>query len=149
MPLHIPSHGHIQFPSTSKADLHVLAMTDPNGLPVDVLDVDLGFIVSGRVDFPNWLTGTVNIAIYADEIGGNYKQKILSKDFTVTATGGSPGLTSFSWSLSYPADLPSASTPLPDPQPDSPVYELVAVLTFLGPPTDIGGFVEIGTAMLT
>ena len=71
-------------------------MTDPNGAPADVLDLDLGFTVKGHIDFPNWLSGTGNVSIYADQHGGGYDQKILSTDFTITASSTDPSASDLS-----------------------------------------------------
>ena len=93
------------------ADFAVDQVTDPNGAPANVLDLDLGFAVNGHIDFPNWLSGTGNVAIYADQRGGGYNQKILSTDITITANPtGSIGYPTIPWTLTYPTDLPSSST---------------------------------------
>src|SRR5215472_14684527 len=123
----VPGSSQIQFPSTLNADFNVDQVTDPNGAPADVLDLDLGFAVSGHIDFPNWLGGTGNVSVYADQRGGGYNQKILSKDLTITASPSDPaGPTRYDWTLTYPTDLPTSSTPLsdPSPQPRSAVYSL-------------------------
>ena len=82
--------AQIQFPSTLNADFEVDQVTDPNGAPANVLDLDLGFAVKGHIDFPNWLSGTGNVSIYADQRGGGYNQKILSTDITITANPTDP-----------------------------------------------------------
>src|SRR5215469_4535282 len=125
----------IQFPGTLNADFEVDQVTDPNGAPANVLDLDLGFAVKGHVDFPNWLAGKGNVSIYADQRGGGYDQKILSTDINITANPTDPtGTTKYDWTATYPADLPTGSTPLsdPPPAPGSSVYELTAVFTFNG-----------------
>ena len=71
--------GKIQFPSTQNADFRVDDVTDPNGSPGRVLDLDLGFTVKGHIDFPSWMSGTANVSIYADQHGGGYNQKILDR----------------------------------------------------------------------
>ena len=76
----VPGSSQIQFPSVLSADFAVDQVTDPGGAPADVLDLDLGFAVNGHIDFPNWLGGTGNVSVYADQLGGGYNQKILSKD---------------------------------------------------------------------
>jgi|SRR6478736_6503671 hypothetical protein len=147
----VPGSNQIQFPSILSADFAVDTVTDPNGAPSDVLDLDLGFAVNGHIDFPNWLGGTANVAVYADQLGGGYNEKILSTDITITPNPTDPsGTTTIPWTLTYPTDLPSTSTPLtdPSPPPSSMVYNLVAVFTFNGVPTDIAAFVEMGTYMI-
>jgi hypothetical protein len=140
----------IQFPGTLNADFEVDQVTDPNGAPSNVLDLDLGFAVSGHIDFPNWLAGTGNVSIYADQHGGGYSQKILSTDITITATGTEPTLTTYDWQATYPTDLPAGSTPLsdPSPPPSSMVYNLTAVFTYNGVAGDVGAFVEMGNYMI-
>jgi hypothetical protein len=69
--------SQIQFPGTLSAEFDVDQVTDPNGAPAEVLDLDLGFAVKGHIDFPNWLAGKGNVSIYADQRGGGYDQKIL------------------------------------------------------------------------
>jgi hypothetical protein len=147
----VPGSNQIQFPSILSADFAVDTVTDPNGAPSDVLDLDLGFAVNGHIDFPNWLGGTANVAVYADQLGGGYNEKILSTDITITPNPTDPsGTTTIHWTLTYPTDLPSTSTPLtdPSPPPSSMVYNLVAVFTFNGVLSDIAAFVEMGTFMI-
>jgi len=143
--------SQIQFPGTLNADFEVDNVTDPNGAPANVLDLDLGFSVVGHIDFPNWLSGTGNVSVYADQRGGGYDQKILTKDLTITASPTDPsGSTRYDWTLTYPTDLPSGSTPLsdPSPAPGSTVYSLTAVFTFNGVLSDIAAFVDMGPYMI-
>ena len=149
----VPGSNQIQFPSISTSTFSVDVVTDPNNAPADVLDLDLGFTVEGHIDFPNPLSGTANVAVYADQLGGGYSQKILSKDITINANPSDPSATQLiPWTLTYPTDLPATSQPLSDPSPPPPsgsmVYNLVAVFTFNGVPTDIAAFVEMGTYMI-
>ena len=141
----------IQFPGTLNADFEVDQVTDPGGAPANVLDLDQGFEVDGRIHLPNWLGGTATVSVYADQRGGGYDQKILTKDLTITASPSDPaGPTRYDWTLTYPTDLPTSSTPLsdPSPQPRSAVYSLTAVFTFNGVPSDIGAFVDMGPYMI-
>jgi len=142
--------AQIQFPSTQNSDFLVDQVTDPNGAPANVLDLDLGFTVSGHIDFPSWMAGTGNVSIYADQVGGGYDQKILSTDFTITATGSEPVLTKYPWAATYPTNLPAGSKPLsdPSPPPGSQVYRLTAVFTYNGAAGDVGAFVDMGPYMI-
>jgi hypothetical protein len=143
--------SQVQFPGTLSADFEVDQVTDPNGAPANVLDLDQGFSVIGHLVFPNWLAGTGNVSIYADQRGGGYDQKILSTDFTITANLTDPsGTTNYPWTVTYPNDLPSTSTPLsdPPPPPGSAVYSLTAVFTFDGVLSDIAAFVDMGPYMI-
>lgn len=141
----------IQLPGAQNADYQVDQITTPRGTRAEVLDVDLGFAVSGHIDFPNWLTGTGNVSIYADQRGGGYDQKILSTDITITASSTDPSaITRYRWTVTYPADLPSGSTPLSDPSlaAGSHVYNLTAVFTFDGALSDVAASVDMGTYMI-
>jgi hypothetical protein len=142
--------SQIQFPGTANADFLVDQVTDPNGDPAEVLDLDMGFAVSGHIDFPSWMSGTGNVSIYADQVGGGYDEKILSTDITITATGPEPALTLYNWTATYPADLPTTSTGLtdPSPAPGSQVYRLTAVFTYNGAVGDVGAFVDMGPYMI-
>ena len=150
----VPGSSQIQFPSVLSADFAVDQVTDPGGAPADVLDLDLGFAVKGHIDFPNWLGGTGNVSVYADQLGGGYNQKILSKDITITANTTDPAGTT---PIPLDVDLPPrtgrvpGSIPLSDPSPLPPgsmVYNLVAVFIFNGVPSDIAAFVEMGNYMI-
>jgi hypothetical protein len=142
--------SQVQFPGTLSADFEVDQVTDPNGAPANVLDLDQGFAVIGHLVFPNWLAGTGNVSIYADQRGGGYDQKILSTDITIVASGPEPALTRYDWTATYPTDLPSSSVGLTDPSPDpgSQVYRLTAVFTYNGAVGDVGAFVDMGPYMI-
>ena len=147
----VPGSSQIQFPSTLSADFNVDQVTDPGGAPANVLDLDQGFAVSGHIDFPNWLSGTATVSVYADQRGGGYDQEILSTNITLTANPSDPpSLTTTNWTLTYPTDLPSTSAPLtdPSPPPGSMVYDLTATFTFNGVPSDIAAFVDMGPYMI-
>jgi len=140
--------SQIVFPGTQNADFLVDQVTNA---PAQVIDLDQGFAVEGHIDFPNWLAGTGNVSVYADQRGGGYDQKILSKDLTITANPTDPtGTTRYDWTLTYPTDRPSSSTPLsdPPPPPGSTVYSLTAVFTFNGVLSDVAAFVDMGTYMI-
>src|SRR5262249_21227508 len=145
--------SQIQFPGTLNADFEVDQVTDPGGAPAQVIDLDQGFAVKGHIDFPNWLEGTGNVSIYADQRGGGYDQKILTTNVTITANPTDPsGVTRYDWTVTYPNDRPATSTPLSDPSPPPPsgsmVYQLTAVFTFNGVLSDIAAFVDMGPYMI-
>jgi hypothetical protein len=76
---------------------------------------------------------------------------ILSTDITITANPTDPsGVTRYDWTVTYPNDLPSGSTPLSDPAPPpgSMVYSLTAVFTFNGVLSDVAAFVDMGPYMI-
>jgi hypothetical protein len=140
--------SQIVFPGTQNADFLVDQVT---GATAQTIDLDQGFAVKGHIDFPNWLAGTGNVSVYADQRGGGYDQKILSTDLNITANPTDPtGTTRYDWTLTYPTDLPSGSTPLadPPPAPGSTVYSLTAVFTFNGVLSDVAAFVDMGTYMI-
>jgi hypothetical protein len=141
----------ITFPGTSNADFLVDQVTTPGGTVAGTIDLDQGFTVNGHIDFPNWLAGTGNVSIYADQRGGGYDQKILTTDITITANPSDPsGVTNYPWTVTYPTNLPSGSIPLTDPAPapGSTVYGLTAVFTFNGVLSDVAAFVDMGPYMI-
>jgi hypothetical protein len=142
----VPGSSQIQF-DVAHGRLHVESITDPNGNPRNVLDVDLGFVISGRVTLPNWLEGTGQVCVYAQEIGGPFNQSIgcdNSLKFTRPVPA-EPGPNKQPWTVTVPPN----SNVLPDPQPGaSQVYNLIAVFVFDDQLTDIGAFVELGTFMI-
>ena len=147
-PIHIPlpppplGSNQIQLTPVGPPELYVDGITDPNGAPRNVIDVDQGFKISGRVTMPNWMTGKGHVAIYADELGGPIDKKIGQDDFDITASVGEPKLKTYTWEVSFPAN--ANPLPLPDPSPGSQLYRLAAVFTFGDQSSDIAGFVEMG-----
>ena len=153
-PIHIPlpppppplGSNQIQLTPVGPPELYVDGITDPNGAPRNVIDVDQGFKISGRVTMPNWMTGKGHVAIYADELGGPIDKKIGQDDFDITASVGEPKLKTYTWEVSFPAN--ANPLPLPDPSPGSQLYRLAAVFTFGDQSTDIAGFVEMGLYLI-
>lgn len=140
----VPGTNQVQF-STAGGTFSVDVVTDPNGAPADVLDIDLGFTVSGSVVLPNWLVGTGQVCVYAAEVGGAFNGSIgcTKLTFTRPTPPAEPNTTRYPWSI---AVAPNA---LPDPQPNSSqVYNLVAVFVFEDQLTDIGAFVDMGKYMI-
>ncbi len=139
--------SQLQFPGVSGATFTVDSVTDPNGPPAEVLDLDMGFTISGTVSLPNWLTGTGHVDIYVDEIGGQIDKKILHTDVAVAADPTVPSPKAYHWTVAYPAACPPGGT-LPDPSTGSQLYRLAAVFTFGDQAFDIGGFVEMGAYLI-
>lgn len=142
----VPGTNPVQF-NTAGGVFSVDSITDPNGSPADVLDLDLGFVISGHVTLPNWLEGTGRVCVYAQEIGGSVNKSI-GCDTSLKFTRPSPAEPK---SMKYPWEvaIPPNSTVLPDPQPgSSQVYNLVAVFVFDDQLTDIGAFVDMGKYMI-
>ena len=136
----VPGSNTIQLVPAGATAFTVDEVTDPNGDPANVLDVDLGFAVSGTIVLPNWMNGSGHVAIYADEVGGPIDREIGAVDVAIVATGGEPGLTTYNWTVNFPGSPPV----LPDPSTGSQLYHLAAIFTFGGQATDIASFVEMG-----
>jgi hypothetical protein len=129
----LPVTGQIQFMPPGGATLTVDSITDPNGGPVDVIDVDQGFTVAGNVVLPSWLGGTATVCIWADEQGGPIDRVLSPCDTNSTKT--------YQWSITF------GGTVLPDPQTSpegSQIYHLLAKFMYEGQGTDIAGFADMG-----
>src|SRR4029453_7802706 len=95
-----PLSGQIQLVPGGPAKLYVDSVTDPNGTPSEVLDVDQGFVVTGRVTLPNSLTGTGQVCIYADELGGKIDKRLdPCADFPITADLKEPNPKTYNWTI--------------------------------------------------
>jgi len=140
----VPSSSDIQFVPTGQAKFSVDSVTDPGGAPTEVLDVDLGFVVSGTVKLPNWLNGKGQVCIYADELGGPIDKRIGCTDFDIIATPGEPNPKTYNWTITFPGNPPV----LPDPATGSQLYRLAAVFLFGDQSTDIAAFVEMGMYLI-
>src|SRR6266496_4287520 len=74
---------------------------DPSGTPVDVVDIDVGFTVSGRIELPGWLSGQKLVRLAADQIGGPFDGSIGQQ--TVNITGSTsptdPRIMRYDWSI--------------------------------------------------
>ena len=142
----VPSSGQVQF-NLGSGRFTVDSITDPNHAPRDVLDIDLGFVIRGTVYLPNWLVGTGQVCVYAQEIGGPTNKSIgcdTSLKFTRAAPA-EPKLLRHDWTVT----IAPGSKILPDPQRGgSQVYNLVAVFVFDDQLTDIGAFVDMGKYLI-
>src|SRR5437773_12030047 len=118
----IPDSSQIQLTAPGNAKLTVDSITDPNGNPSNVLDVDLGFVITGTVIMPKFLTADSTVCLYADEVGGPFDAKVActSVKFAV-AVGEPPDTNTVNWTINYPADVLKA---LPDPSAGSQLYRL-------------------------
>ena len=139
----VPVKGPIQFVPPGGVYLTVDDITDPGGDPVEVIDVDLGFTVSGTVVLPNWLAGTGTVCIYADEQGGPIDMA-LDPCFTLTIVSekAEPKAKVYPWKIDFPG------TVLPDPHPGSQIYRLLAKFMYEDQATDIAGFVVMGDYLI-
>ena len=100
----VPGSNQIQLSPVGPPEFYVDGITDPNGAPANVIDVDQGFKVKGRVTMPNWMTGKGHVAIYADELGGQIDKKIGQKDFDIGC--GSFGVRGQAPSVYWPCAVP-------------------------------------------
>jgi len=135
----VPVKGNIQFVPPGGVFMTVDSITDPGGAPADVIDVDLGFSVAGRVVLPNWLAGTGTVTVYADEQGGPIDQALKpSATITLAPSNTEPNPKTYKWHIDF------AGSVLPDPSSGSQIYRLLAKFMYEGQATDIAGFVVIG-----
>jgi hypothetical protein len=138
-----PLTGDIQLVPAGPAQLFVDSVSDPGGAPSRVLDVDLGFTVTGRVTLPNSFTGTGQVCIYADELGGPLDRALNPcTTFAVTADPAEPKLKPYDWTITFPGNV------LPDPSTGSQLYHLAAIFTFDSQASDIAGFVDMGLYLI-
>jgi hypothetical protein len=135
----VPVTGSIQFLPPGGVFLTVDSITDPGGAPADVLDVDLGFTVAGRVVLPNWLAGVGTVTVYADEQGGPIDQALKpTATITLSPSNTEPNPKTYPWKIDFAGNV------LPDPSAGSQIYRLLAKFMYEGQATDIAGFVVIG-----
>lgn len=135
----VPGQSPIQFVAPDGAVLYVDSITDPGGPPANVIDVDKGFTVSGRVALPNWLDGKGSVTIYADELGGPLDRALVPNTTIVLVPDTSePSPKFYDWSIPFPG------TVLPDPSDGSQIYHLAAKFMYEGQATDIAAFVLMG-----
>jgi hypothetical protein len=142
----VPGSNPIPF-SPPSGEFDVDSVTDLNGNPLgNVIDVDQGFKVNGRVQLPNWLGGNGQVCIYVEELGGNINAKLGCVSVPISPNPTDPSaLQVYSWTVQFPG------TPdvLPDPQPgDSQLYHFAAVFTYGTQLTDIQSFVDMGMYMV-
>jgi hypothetical protein len=137
------AQGQIQFEPPGGAFLNVESITDPNGAPAKVIDVDKGFTVSGTVVLPNWLGGKATVCVWADEQGGPI-DKVLAPcfDLTLKPSNTEPNPKTYKWSIDFPG------TVLPDPHTGSQIYHLLAKFMYENQATDIAGFADMGNYLI-
>ena len=142
----VPGSNPIPFVPPS-GEFDVDSVTDLNGNPVGpVIDADQGFKISGRVQLPNWLAGTGQVCIYADELGGPFNQQVGCTQININPQPTDPpGLKPYPWTVTIPGN----PSPFLDPQPgSSQLYRFAAVFTYGDQLTDIQSFVEMGAIMV-
>jgi hypothetical protein len=133
----------VQLSQPGGATFTVDSMTDPNGNPASVLDVDMGFEVSGTVSLPCFLSGKATVSLYADELGGKFDGSIGSTQVDITGCGVEPiSSKTYKWTVKYDGKS------LPDPSPSSQLYHLAVVFVFGDQALDIGSFVDLGMFLI-
>jgi hypothetical protein len=139
----LPSSSPVSFVPPS-GTFTVESITDlSNNVLGNAVDLDEGFKINGNLQLPNWLNGSGQVCVYADELGGPVNQRLGNcVPITIDPTPTDPsGLTTYTWTITYPG-TPLA---LPDPQPgDSQFYRLAAVFTYESQLTDIQAAVDMG-----
>jgi hypothetical protein len=123
--------------------------TSPGGSAAGAtIDLDPGFLVSGKVSLPAWLPGSGTakgkVCLYADELGGPINTQVgncADVDFNGPAvTPDPPGMVTVTWSIAV-----TPGSGIPDPQPGaSQLYHLAAVFTYGAQTTDIAAFIDVG-----
>jgi hypothetical protein len=138
----VPGSNGIPF-SPSSGEFDVDSVTDLNGNVLgNIIDVDQGFEVNGRVQLPNWLAGNGHVCIYAEELGGPLNKRLGCVEVAITTDPTDPaGLKTYPWTVTFPGNAGI----FPDPQPgDSQLYHFGAVFTYGVQLTDIQSFVDMG-----
>jgi hypothetical protein len=140
----VPGTNQVQFVPQG-GNFSVDSVSDPGGPPGNILDVDLGFVVKGTVQLPNWLNGKGRVCIYADELGGQIDQQLNPcYKFDVIADPSEPKLKTYNWTITFPPN----PLVLPDPSSGSQLYRLAAVFLFGDQATDIASFVDMGMYLI-
>lgn len=142
----VPGSNPIAFVPPN-GEFFVDSVTDLSGGAVgNIIDVDQGFQVNGRVQLPNWLAGNGQVCIYAEELGGPINQQLGCVPVAITPNPTDPSaLQTYPWTVSFPG----SPLVLPDPQPgDSQLYHFGAVFTYGSQLTDIQSFVDMGMFMV-
>jgi len=138
----VPGSNDIPFTPPS-GEFDVDSVTDLGGNVLgNIIDVDRGFQVNGRVQLPNWLAGNGHVCIYAEELGGPFNKRVGCVAVTITTDPTDPPiLKTYAWTVQFPGNAGI----FPDPQPDdSQLYRFGAVFTYGTQLTDIQSFVDMG-----
>ena len=142
----VPGSNPIPFVPPS-GEFDVDSVTALTGSPVGkVIDADQGFKVIGRVQLPNWLAGSGQVCLYADELGGPFNQQVGCVPVPITSNPTDPpGLKTYPWTIT----VPGSPVVFPDPQPgSSQLYHFSAVFTYGTQLTDIQSFVDMDMYMV-
>lgn len=146
----LPSTTPVSFtPAQGQFEVDTITLgTSPGGSPAGgTIDLDPGFMVSGKVSLPAWLPGSGTaqgkVCLYAEELGGPVNTSIGCTDVNFTGptvTTDPPGMLTVPWQITV-----TPNSGLPDPQPGaSQLYHLAAVFTYGAQTTDIAAFIDVG-----
>jgi hypothetical protein len=140
----VPSSTPVQFGPPMTGTFYLDTFVDVSGSPVNVIDIDLGADLTGRVTLPGTLTGTGIVRLVANEIGGSFNGTV--KETTIALTGANspndPSQVEYPWSLHLQVpDLPDESKAYH--------FALTFVVTNPGPAhTDIAAIFDLGDYMV-
>ncbi|HZC73889.1 MAG TPA: hypothetical protein VE442_24590 [Jatrophihabitans sp.] len=139
----LPASDAIQF-VPAKGTFVVEKFVDPSGVPIDVVDIDDGFTVSGHVELPGWLSGKGVVRLAADQIGGPFDATIGQQTLPIPGSSSptDPKVMKYPWSITV------KSPTLPDRDEMYKLGVLFAFQTLAGGHTDIGGFYDLGSILV-
>ena len=140
----IPDTTPIQFGPPPTGTFYLDTFVDVSGNPVNVIDIDLGATLTGRVTLPGDVTGTGHVRLAGDEIGGPFDGIV--KEATISLTGAvnpnDPQPVTYDWTLTF-------KTPdLPD---ESKAYHFALTFVVTNPAqshTDIAAIFDLGDYMV-
>lgn len=140
----IPTTTPVQFGPPPSGTFYIDTFVDPSGAPINVIDIDLGATLAGRVTLPGDLTGTGHVRLAADEIGGPFDGTVKQVDIALTGNpgAGDPTPVTYNWTLAFKSpDLPDVSKAYH--------FALTFVVTNPGQGhTDIAAIVDLGDFMV-
>lgn len=125
-------------------DLSVSSVTHPDGTPADLLDLDLGIVIRGKVTVPNQMTGTGRIDVYAEERGGSFNQSIGSDVLAFPQSTTESGTTDYAWSVV----IPPGSELFSDSDPGYSRVFNVTVVFIYDQNTELVKFIDMGAYMI-
>lgn len=138
----IPATTPVQFGPPPTGTFVINKFDDPSGNPINVIDIDLGATLEGTVTLPGYITGTGNVSLAADEIGGSFDGIV--KTVPIVLPGGSPPYlpVTYPWKLTFIVpDLPDVSR----------AYHFALTFAVTSPGgwhTDIAAIVSLGDYMV-
>jgi len=140
----IPDSTAVQFGLPPTGTFYLDTFVDPSGNPVNVIDIDLGATLTGRVTLPGDVTGTGHVRLAATEIGGPFNGTVKQVNINLTGVPGpndAPPVT-------YEWELPFKTPDLPD---ESKAYHFALTFVVTNPGaghTDIAAIFDLGDYMV-